>query len=397
MGSFSKGDIRNFSVLGTSFTKASSQIRSRFAVTTDQVEAVYNKALSRGLNDFFVVSTCNRTEFYSCANHLLLKEIATEQLGLSEDDFNSYFYFYSGEEAIKHFFYVTSGLASQIIGDYEIVGQVKSAINIARQFGLIGTLTDRISNFAFQASKEVKTKTNLSNGKYSVSFAAAELITARQNGDPIKHILIAGTGEIGQALARNLREYFPEQKITLTNRTLSHAEKLAKEVGAEVIPFETFISKLSHFDAVITAFQADHYLIKPEDVKEDSAKIFVDLSIPQVIDPNIKSLSGIRLYSVDEISAFHNELMKERNLEIPKAELIIEDFISKLMDWQNIFRHTEVISGYKEKMGLIIHNGGNPTAKIEKSFSGLMQQIKVEGYRGCTVIQTVNDLIAHEK
>ena len=397
MGSAAQSNIRHFSVLGTSFTKASSQIRSRFAVTPDQMGSVYNKALARGLTDFFVVSTCNRTEFYACAHNTQLIDLVTEQLGLSTHDFNSYFYLYSGVDAVRHLFNVTSGLASQIIGDYEIVGQIKNAVKVSRQFGLIGTLTDRISSFAFQASKEVKAKTNLSNGKYSVSFAAAELIVSQLNGRAAKNILIAGTGEIGQAMARNLCDYFPECNITLTNRTLGHAEKLAREVGARVLPFEEFTTNLSGFDAVITAFQADHYVIRPENIKPDSAKIFIDLSIPQVIDPHIKSLAGITLYSVDEISDFHNELMKQRHLEIPKAELIIEDFIVRLMEWQNVFRHTEVILGYKVKMGHIIHNGGNPKAKIEKSFSGLIQQIKVEGYRGCSVIQTVNDLIAHEK
>ena len=389
--------LHNWTVIGTNFTKADTQTRSSFAITNSAIAEVYAKASNRGLKDFFVLSTCNRTEFYGCAPLSILEELVADQLGLTTRQLTDYFYVETGKAAVQHLFKVVTGLNSQIIGDYEIVGQVKKAVQQSRQFGLTGTLTDRISSYAFQASKEVKTKTNLSQGKYSVSYAAAGLITAHQADQRIERILIVGTGEMGQAVSRNLREYFPQSRLTVTNRTLGHAQSLAQEIKADILPFEKFTNHLNEFDAVITSAVSDQYLIRAKDIPAGSSCLFLDLSIPQVIDPQIKNLSGISHYSVDEISSFHNNLMLHRNLEIPKAEEIIEIFIGKLMEWENVFQHTGIILSYKEKMGRIIHNGGNPAAKIEKSFSGLIRQIKSEGYRGCSVIQTMNELIALEK
>lgn len=389
--------VDHFVVVGTNFTKADTRIRSSFAITHSAIEEVYTNAANKGLHDFFVLSTCNRTEFYACAPIGVVQDLVKEQLALTPADLQQYFYVQTGITAVRHFFRVTTGLDSQIIGDYEIVGQVKKAIQLSRQFGLTGTLIDRISNYSFQASKEVKAKTNLSSGKYSVSFAAAELISSQSIGRSIKNILIVGTGEIGQAMARNLKEYFPACTLTLTNRTLSHAEKLAQELQAHVLPFDIFTNHLAQFDAVITTAESDKYLIRIEDIQKDTSCLFLDLSIPQVIDPQIQSIPGLKFYSVDDISAFHNELMKQRSLEIPKVEMIIEDFIGRLMEWQNIFYHRGVILTYKERMGQFLASSESQTDKIEKTFSGLIQKIKTEGYHGCSVIQTMNELISPEQ
>ncbi len=384
-----------FSVIGTNFTKADTQIRGHFAIDNEGVAEFYSKIKRLGISDSFVISTCNRTEFYGCAPQSVLKKEVIDQLNITEEAFEDYFYIKTGVDAVRHFFRVTSGLDSQIVGDYEIVGQVKKAIQFSREAGMIGTLTDRISNFAFQASKEVKTKTNLSSGKYSVSYAAAELIQTESEGIEPKRILIVGTGEIGKAMAKNLREYFPTCELTLTNRTRSHAEELAPQVNASVLPFEDFTKHLHEFDAIIAAAHSDKYLIETNHSAYLSKALFLDLSIPQVIDPKVKKQANIKLFSVDEISSFHNELIKQRQLEVPKAEAILEEFIHKLMEWQNVFFHRDVIQSYKTRMENFQPLQGQ-TKRIDKTFSKLIQQIKAEGYRGCAVIQTMNELIAAE-
>jgi glutamyl-tRNA reductase len=384
-----------FSVVGTNFTKADTQVRGQFAIGNESVKEFYSRIKRLGISDSFIISTCNRTEFYGCAPENVLKKEVMNQLDIAEKAFDEYFYIKTGVDAVRHFFRVTSGLDSQIIGDYEIVGQVKKAIQFSREGGMIGTLTDRISNFAFQASKEVKTRTNLSSGKYSVSYAAAELIQTESEGIEPKRILIIGTGEIGKAMAKNLREYFPTCQLTLTNRTRAHAEELALQVNASVLPFEEIIKHLHEFDAIITAANSDKFLIESSQASYLSKAFFLDLSIPQVIDPKIKQKSNIKLFSVDEISSFHNELIKQRHLEVPKAELILEEFIHKLMEWQNVFFHREIIQSYKIRMENFQSLQGQ-SKRIDKTFSKLIQLIKAEGYRGCSVIQTMNELIAAE-
>lgn len=385
-----------FSVIGTNFTKADTHIRSHFAISQAGIQEFYQKARKSGISDAFVISTCNRTEFYACAPENILRELVIGQLGIEEEAFQTYFYLKSGVEAVRHLFRVTSGLDSQIIGDYEIVGQVKKSIQFSREGGMIGTLADRVSSLAFQASKEVKVKTNLSSGKYSVSYAAAELISTESEGIEPKRILILGTGEIGKAMAKNLREYFPTCELTLTNRTRAHAEELAEQVNAAILPFEDFTKHLHEFDAIIAAAQSDKYLIQKEHTSYLKKALFLDLSIPQVIDPAVKNQENIKLFSVDEISTFHNELIRQRHLEVPKAEAILEEFIQRLMEWQNVFFHREVIQNYRSRMESFQPLQGH-SKRIDKTFSRLIQKIKTEGYRGCSVIQTMNELIAAEQ
>lgn len=399
-------NLKHFIVLGTNFTKADTQIRSKYAISKTESKDLYNKAVHAGFSDFFHLSTCNRSEFYACAPVSALKQLVARQLSVSEKDFDQYFYVLNGMEAVRHFFYVVSGLDSQIIGDYEIVCQVKSALDEARSHELVGTISDRISNFAYQAQKKVKAHTNLSSGKYSVSYAAAELIFHEHETQDFKNILLVGTGDFGSTVARNLRHYFPDINLTLTNRTLERAEKLAGQVNAAVIPFDAFRTHLNQFDVIITTIGLDSYLIEEKDITDSTSKLFLDLSVPQAINPNIKSLPGVRLYSVDEVSTFHNELLQQRKMEIPRAQKIVEVFIHQLVEWQQVYSHREIILSYKEKAKNIFSDRQATHAdiesidqqrKIEKAFSTLIQEIRESGYAGCRMIETINNLVPVEK
>lgn len=361
------------------------------------VEEVFIKAKEKGLFDFFILSTCNRTEFYACASMDVIKVLVTEQLNLKPGNFESYFYVRTGVEAVRHLFRVSAGLDSQIIGDYEIVGQLKMAIQLSREHGLIGTLTDRISSLALQASKAVKVTTNLSSGKYSVSFAAAELLAEQYSTMSAVKILIVGIGKFGRTLARNLKEYFPCSELTLSNRTPEHSEELADELQTLVLPFEDFTDQLSAYDVVITAAQADQYLIRPEHLTGLSSITFLDLGIPHLIDPQVKFVAGAKLYSVDDVSTYHNNLIKQRHLEIPKAEIILDDFIQRLIQWQNVFFRRDIIRAYKERMQQLLPSRQSQTNKIDKVFSGLIQKIRTNGYQGCQVIETMNEVMEFEK
>jgi glutamyl-tRNA reductase len=398
--------VNHFHVIGTNFNRANTQIRSRFAITKALSEEVHHKAVKRALSDFLILSTCNRTEFYACGPIAVLKELVSEQLNLTETDFNNYFYINSGKEAVQQFFKVVSGLDSQIIGDYEIVCQVKAALAESRKHNLIGTITDRVANFAFQASKKVKAHTNLSSGKYSVSYAAAELMFHKNSTQSFENILLVGTGDFGATVARNLRHYFPKIKLSLANRTIEKAQKLADQLHANVLDFDTFQQHLDQFDVIITTVGLDNFLVHKEHIQTSRNKLFLDLSVPQAVNPDVKSLPGVKLYSVDEISSFHNDLLKQRQLEIPRAEKIVELFIGRFMEWHQVYNHRHIILGYKEKiLNLVYDHPATPNdveslkqkKNIEKTFSGLIQQIKSQGYAGCMMIEAMNNLVPSEK
>lgn len=399
------GHFEHFVVIGTNFTKADTSIRSRFAVTKPMSEEAYKNAISYGFKDFLVLSTCNRSEFYGCCDFSELKGLITDLLGLSDDEFGDYFYTLSCMEAVRHFFRVVSGLDSQIVGDYEIVCQVKAALEESRKFGLVGTITDRVSNFSFQASKHIKAHTNLSSGKYSVSYAAAEMI-AHKHDFSVDRILVVGIGDFGSTVARNMRHYFPHVHLSLTNRTREKAELLAGQISAEVLPFENVIDQLSSFDVVITTVGLDRYLIQAEDLQPGGHRLFLDLSIPQAIDPKVNSVEGVRLYSVDEVSAFHNELLKQRHHDIPRAEKIVELFINRFTVWHQMYQHRDIILEYKQKIQKFIfdhqlthHEVLTPdhSKKIEKSFFDLIQHNSSQKYAGCMLIEALNPLVPSEK
>ena len=398
--------LENFVLVGTNFTKADTQTRSRFAITKTAEAEVYVRSAHYRFSDFFLLSTCNRTEFYACGPVASLKEMVSQQLSVNEDDFNSYFYILTGMEAVQHFFYVVSGLDSQIIGDYEIVCQVKAAIDEARKHNQVGTITDRISNFAYQAQKKVKTHTNLSSGKYSVSYAAAELMFHVKDTQEFKNILLVGASDFGSTVARNLRHYFPQINLTVTNRTRNKAEKLSRQVRAHVIPFESFRSELHSYDVIVTTVGLENYLIEVDHITDSNNKLFLDLSVPQAVNPEIKTLPGVRLYSVDEVSAFHNDLLQQRKLEIPRAQKIIELYINQLTEWQQVYNHRNIVLSYKEKVKNLMYEYPattinavpiGPNKKVEKAFSLLMQEIREQGYAGCRMIETVNNLVPAEK
>ena len=383
-------------MVGTNFTKADTHLRSTFAVTPSSMDEAFDRAAKKGLAEFIVLSTCNRTEFYACAPVHVLINLVREQLNLLPEEIDRYFYVRTGAEAARHFLRVTVGLDSQIVGDYEIAGQVKKAVQYSRQKGMIGTFTDRISSSAFQASKEIKAKTTLSSGKYSVSFAALELISTYRASHDLNKILIVGTGEAGQAIARNLAEHFEDIQLTFANRTLAHAEDLARDMNVPVLPFEELTQYLNQFDAVVTAIQSDHYIIEPEHVPGPPPKLFLDLSVPQVINPEIRFTEGIELYTVDEISATQKEVMNQRTAEIPRAEAILDEFMLRLLEWQTLFMCTDVIQTYKDRLHEYLSPDDAQVRTIDKSFSRLIKKIKVEGYRGCSVILTVNELIGQQ-
>jgi glutamyl-tRNA reductase len=398
--------IENFLLIGTNFNKADTQTRSRFAITKSQAEEVYKNAAKAGIKDFLILSTCNRTEYYSTCNANDLRALIANQLHLSQADLDTYFYYQSGKSAVEHFFRVVSGLDSQIIGDYEIVCQVKAALEEARKHNLVGTIMDRVSNFAFQASKRVKTHTNLSSGKYSVSYAAAELLFYESAQHKIDTILLVGTGDFGSTVARNLSHYFPQTKITLSNRTREKADKLAQSIKANVLPFNQFQQHIDDFDAIITTVGIERYLVNKEHIRSNRVKLFLDLSVPQAVNPELKLIPGIKLFSVDEVSAFHNRILHERMLEVPRAEKIVNMYIDRLLEWHQVYNYRDVILAYREKVQNLANDSLatqndvwalNQQKKIDKTFSGIIQQIRAEGYAGCMMIEAITTLVPAEK
>ncbi|HEV7620227.1 MAG TPA: NAD(P)-binding domain-containing protein, partial [Flavisolibacter sp.] len=250
-------NISNFFVAGINYKKSDASIRGKFAINNEQYKAILEKASQEGLSELFIISTCNRTEIYgfSSSGNQLIDLLCSETSGDSTL-FKEAAYVKNGTEAIEHVFNVGAGLDSQILGDYEIVGQLKASVKFAKEQGFIAAFTERLINSVLQSSKLIKNTTLLSGGTVSVSFAAVQYIRNNVKDFSSKNILLLGVGKIGRNTCKNLVDYLDTKKITLINRSPDKADELAKELGLEFASIDNLETEIQKADILLVATNA---------------------------------------------------------------------------------------------------------------------------------------------
>ncbi|MGA9638134.1 glutamyl-tRNA reductase, partial [Flavobacterium sp.] len=217
-----------FYAVGLSYKKADAETRGRFSLDAVAKTQLLEQAKAEGIESLVVTSTCNRTEIYGFAEHpfQLIKLICENSQG-SVEEFQRVGFVYKSQEAINHIFRVGTGLDSQILGDFEIISQIKTSFIHAKALGLVNNFMERLVNAVIQASKKIKTNTEISSGATSVSFASVQYIIKNVEDIGNKNILLFGTGKIGRNTCENLVKHTKNEHITLINRTKDKAEKLA--------------------------------------------------------------------------------------------------------------------------------------------------------------------------
>ncbi len=226
-------------------------------------------------------------------------------------------YFYSiayikkGPAAVEHLFAVGAGLDSQILGDYEIVGQLKVAVKFAREHDFVGTYLDRLVNGVLQSSKAVKNHTAISDGTVSVSFAAVQYIKQQFNNLAGKKILLLGIGKIGRSTCKNLVDYLGTTDITLINRTADKAAELANELGLLHASIDQLPQYIDNSDIILVATNAAHPTILKAHLEGKTDKLIIDLSIPYNVEIAAQDLPNVHLVNVDELSKLKDETFAE--------------------------------------------------------------------------------------
>ena len=228
MEQFNKSISTYFYVIGLSYKKADAKMRGEFSLDQTAKTNLLIQAKANGIESLVATSTCNRTEIYGFARHPfeLIKLLCDNTQGTVED-FQSVAYVYKNSDAIHHMFKVGAGLDSQILGDFEIISQLKLSAKISKEHDLLNTYLERLINTVIQASKRIKTETELSSGATSVSFASVQYIKKTVNKISSKNILLFGTGKIGRNTCENLIKHTKNEHITLINRTRDRADKIA--------------------------------------------------------------------------------------------------------------------------------------------------------------------------
>jgi glutamyl-tRNA reductase len=397
-------DISRFFITGINYKKTDAAIRSQFAILNDQYAAIIKAAPSFGINEFFIISTCNRTEIYGFADNAeqLTNLLCTQTEG-SVEKFSGLAYSKKGVKAIKHFLEVAAGLDSQILGDYEIVGQIKKAAKTAKDLGCIDVFTERLINCALQTSKAIKNKTEISGGTVSVSFAAVQYIREHVKTIRDKKILLLGTGKIGRNTCKNIVDYLGTKNVTLINRTETKAKQLADELGLQSASLEQLTEQIASSDIVITATNSTEPVIHESHLKNAEEKLIIDLSIPYNVEAAAQHLPSITLVNVDELSRMKDETLSKRIAEVPKAKTIISEHIEEFVDWYKMRMNVPVFKAVKTKLKEIhtsplfiplANNQNSSEERIQRVINGMASKMREQNQRGCYYIEAINEFIA---
>jgi glutamyl-tRNA reductase len=340
-----------FYALGLSYKKADAAIRGKFSLDTKAQSDLLLQAKAEGIESLIVTSTCNRTEIYGFANHPyeLIKLLCENSKG-SVEEFQQVAYIYKNQEAVNHMFRVGTGLDSQILGDFEIISQIKIAFNNSKREDLINTFLDRLINAVIQASKKVKTDTEISSGATSVSFAAVQYIIRNVEDIRNKNILLFGTGKIGRNTCENLVKHTKNTHITLINRTKNKAIELAGKLNVIVKDFLNLQEEIKQTDVLIVATGAQNPTIDKALLNRKKPLLILDLSIPRNVNPDVAQIPGITLIHLDYLSQVTDDTLERRKQHIPAAEAIIEDMKLEFNTWMNTRKYAPTIHALKAKL-----------------------------------------------
>ncbi len=388
--------LNNFCIAGINYRKSDISIRGRFSLLPEHSILLLQQAVSKKFPGCMVLSTCNRTEIYGICDHPheLIEMLCIHTHG-NMKEFIGHGYNYRGLSAVEHLFKVAAGLDSQIIGDYEILSQLKQAAKLAKEMGCINNFMERVINFALKSSKEIKTSTKLSSGTVSVSYAAIEIIKERISDLHNKKILLIGTGKIGNYIGKNLKTYLPDSKLLFTNRTDKKAQELSLECDATFVPYNKLAIEANNADVVIVSSAAETYTVHPYFFTTKKSRLILDLSVPQNVNPAVENIKGITLLNVDEISVILDKTISLRQAEIPKALSIIDATINEMMIWYRRQTNNPLLRQVKTQLYELseIHLASQfNEEKIHKAVSSLAIQLHNQNNKGC---QCINALSAY--
>ena len=343
-----------FYSVGLSYKKADAEVRGEFSLDAAAKTHLLEQAKNEGIESLIVISTCNRTEIYGYAEHpfQLIKLICENSQG-SVESFQKVGFVYKNQEAISHMFRVGTGLDSQILGDFEIISQIRNSFSESKSLGLANAFMERLVNAVIQASKKIKTDTQISSGATSVSFATVRYIISNVENIGNKNILLFGTGKIGRNTCENLVKHTKNEHITLINRTKEKAEKIAGKLNLIVKDYSELHLELQKADVVVVATGAQNPTIDKAILNLKKPLLILDLSIPKNVNADVEELEGVTLIHMDYLSQLTDETIENRKKQIPAAEAIIEEIKEEFTTWAKGRKFAPTITALKAKLNAI--------------------------------------------
>ena len=340
-----------FYAIGLSYKKADAEVRGHFSLSDTAKQNLLSQAKQNEIESVLVVSTCNRTELYGFAEHpFQLIQLLCDNTKGTVEEFQEVAYVHKNKEAINHMFRVGSGLDSQILGDFEIISQLKFGARSSKKEGLLNSFTERLVNAVIQASKRIKNETELSSGATSVSFASVQYIMNTVQDISNKNILLFGTGKIGRNTCENLVKHTKNSHITLINRTKNKAEEVAGKFNLIVKDYENLEEEVNASDILIVATGAENPTVYKSLISTEKPLLVLDLSIPKNVNEDIREHSNITLVHLDDLAKITDNTLEKRKAFIPDAEGIIADVMSEFNAWLDTLKFVPTIQAIKHKL-----------------------------------------------
>jgi glutamyl-tRNA reductase len=346
--------------VGLNYKTAPVEIREKLsfneAELAEAMKALKNK---KSILENVIVSTCNRTEIYAVADQFhtaryYIKEFLSEWFNIDKEEFSPYLFIYEGDGAIEHLFQVTCGLDSMVLGETQILGQVRSSYLMAQEEGTTGTIFNHLFKQALTLAKKAHAETEINTNAVSVSYAAVELAKKIFGSLDGKNVLILGAGKMGELAIQNLHSNGADN-ITVINRTYEKGVALAERFSGRAKKLEELQCALVEADILITSTGAKDFVVTREMMDEvnklrKGRPIFmVDIAVPRDLDPQLAEHENVFLYDIDDLEGIVQANMQERKKAAEKIQLMIEAEIVDFNQWLNLLGVVPVISALREK------------------------------------------------
>ncbi|MDV2483175.1 glutamyl-tRNA reductase [Acinetobacter towneri] len=349
----------SFFALGVNHQTASVELREQIAFNPEKLSALLaEQSQHPELNDLVVVSTCNRTEVYAMSEHpeQVLDWLAHVN-GIDAKQLSRHVYRYENAQAVSHLMRVASGLDSLMLGEPQILGQVKTALSLAKDSHTVSQQLNRIFEYAFYAAKRVRSETAVGSHAVSMGYAVAQLALQVFSHPEKLTVMVVAAGEMNSLVAKHLAE-MGVAKILICNRTRARAEALAQEIAhrveVEIIEFDQLAANLHRADVISSCTGSLHQVIAYPEVKAALKKrryqqmLLVDLAVPRDIDPKIENLDGVYLYGVDDLQSVIDENLAQRRQAAVEAELMVNQLVTELVTHQKVQQAGATIHAYRE-------------------------------------------------
>ena len=373
----------NFCLVGISHKTAPVEVRERLAIADDRLASALRAAAALpDISETFILSTCNRVEIFVRAQSdegnvsLLLAQFLARFQQRDFAEIEPYLYHYRQREAIRHMFRVAGSLDSMIVGESQILGQVKTAYALARTAGTLGGALDEVLSRSLAVAKRIRTETGIASSAVSVSYAAVELARKIFGSLDGKHVLVIGAGKMSALAAKHLLNG-GASSILVTNRTPERADELAALLHGRAIPFEQLFEYAARCDIVISSTGAPHFIIRKSDAQRMLAErrnkpmFFIDIAVPRDIDPEINSMDNLFLYDIDDLQKVVNANLKERLREAERGEEIAESEVEKLV---RRLKTLDVVPTIVELQGHLEQIRKNEMARLNSQLGSLSEE-----------------------